>query len=289
MPAQSKSHIAIQIFDDYKPELDETFTVVFEEDSDDPQYRWTSTVTIKDDDPERIPNVALDVDERIVIVTTTTSNYFGRLVEIPEDTPSGTVSIPVELSAATGRTAVFVDYATQDGTAIAGEDYTETRGTLTFQPGQTRRHLSVPIIDDAINETNEFFSVVLSNPTNSVLLPRTVKVQILDNDEPAPDPPVNVNNGGAVVPIITPFPSRNGGSTSSSLMFKTTSLSLSESGSATYQVRATSSRGIEDTIVNIETTHPGITINPSKADVHTIHLANLPNRDRDGVFGCRRH
>ena len=321
--------------DDVSPEPDETFTVVFEENSEDPQHRWTFTVTIKDNDPDRIPNVALDVDEHIV----TTRTNFGRLVKVPEDPRQaflrrplvldpevwgegalarqnagriygiqlegipnyhprdeygiiyhqdgiipytisgndffffqsisniisrGSVPIPVELSTTTGRTVVSVDYATQDGTAKAGEDYTATSGTLTFQPGQTLRYLSIPILDDAINETNEFFNVVLSNPTNSVLVPRTVKVQILDNDEPAPDPPpVNVNNGGAVTPIITPFPSQIRGSASSSIMFRPTSLSLSESGSATYQVRATALPARDITTVNLATTHSGITLDPS--------------------------
>ncbi len=46
-------------------------------------------------------------------------------------------------------------------------------------------------------------------------------------------------------------------------MFRPTSLSLSESGSATYQVRATASQN-RNMIVNIATTHTGITINPNR-------------------------
>ena len=45
---------------------------------------------------------------------------------------------------------VTVDYATADGSgdtgAVAGEDYTETRGTLTFNPLETERTVSVPTI-----------------------------------------------------------------------------------------------------------------------------------------------
>ena len=81
IPKQSVTRISIPIITDVKPERDETFTVVFKEDSDDPQYGWTFTVTIKDDGPDRIPNVALDVNEHIV----KTRTNFGRLVEIPED------------------------------------------------------------------------------------------------------------------------------------------------------------------------------------------------------------
>ncbi|MFN8458358.1 MAG: Calx-beta domain-containing protein [Anaerolineae bacterium] len=41
-----------------------------------------------------------------------------------------------------------MDYATSDGTAIAGTDYTATSGTLIFSPGQTSRTFTVPIIND---------------------------------------------------------------------------------------------------------------------------------------------
>ena len=73
--------ICVPIGFDFAPEFDETFTAAFEEDSEDPQYRWTFTVTIKDDDPERIPNVALEVDEHIITISTN----FGRLVETSGD------------------------------------------------------------------------------------------------------------------------------------------------------------------------------------------------------------
>ena len=41
----------------------------------------------------------------------------------------------VTLSAASGKT-VTVDYATSNGTATAGSDYTATSGTLTFSAGE---------------------------------------------------------------------------------------------------------------------------------------------------------
>ena len=43
-------------------------------------------------------------------------------------------------------------YATRDGTAKAGEDYTATRGTLAFAAGETERTVEVPILDDALDE-----------------------------------------------------------------------------------------------------------------------------------------
>ena len=68
-----------------------------------------------------------------------------------QEGPDAAVAFTVTLSrAATG--AVTVDYATADGTAKAGEDYTATSGTLTFAAGVTSMTVSVPLLDDALDE-----------------------------------------------------------------------------------------------------------------------------------------
>ena len=58
---------------------------------------------------------------------------------------------------------VTVDYATHDGTARAGSDYTDTNGALTFAPGETEKTVSVPVIDDTVEDTPETLTVRLSN------------------------------------------------------------------------------------------------------------------------------
>lgn len=58
---------------------------------------------------------------------------------------------------------VTVDYATSDGTADAGDDYTAKSGTLSFSAGTTSKTISVSIADDIENETDETFTVRLSN------------------------------------------------------------------------------------------------------------------------------
>ena len=65
--------------------------------------------------------------------------------------------------------AVSVDYATADGTATAGEDYTATSGTLTFAAGETAKTVSVPLLDDAVDEGKETFVLRLSNPRGAYL------------------------------------------------------------------------------------------------------------------------
>ncbi len=72
----------------------------------------------------------------------------------------------VKLSPAASAT-VTVDYATSDGTATAGDDYTAVDGTLTFLPGQTRKTVSVPIIDDTVDDDGETMTLTLSNASGA--------------------------------------------------------------------------------------------------------------------------
>ena len=73
----------------------------------------------------------------------------------------------VELSAASAL-EVTVDFETEDGTAESPADYTETTGTLTFEPGQTERPVPVPVYQDRLDERTEFLSLVLKSPANAV-------------------------------------------------------------------------------------------------------------------------
>ena len=64
---------------------------------------------------------------------------------------------------------VTVDYATADGTAAAGADYTATSGTLTFAAGERTKTVSVPVLDDAIDEGDETLTLRLTNPQGAAL------------------------------------------------------------------------------------------------------------------------
>ena len=76
---------------------------------------------------------------------------------------SGSIDFAVTLDKA-ARDAVSVDWATADGTATAGTDYTAASGTLTFAPGETSKTVTVVLQDDAIDEGTETFTLQLSNP-----------------------------------------------------------------------------------------------------------------------------
>ena len=85
---------------------------------------------------------------------------------------------------------VTVDYATADGagvwagtgTATAGVDYTATSGTLTFAAGETSKSVSVPILDDVIDEGSEYFLLRLSNPQGATLDDSEVEGLIRNTD-----------------------------------------------------------------------------------------------------------
>ncbi|MDB9468665.1 Calx-beta domain-containing protein [Dolichospermum circinale] len=78
------------------------------------------------------------------------------------------VTYTVTLSSPTTQT-ISVNYATANGTATAGLDYTATNGTLTFAPGATSQVINIPILNDSLNEADETFTLTLSSPTNAIL------------------------------------------------------------------------------------------------------------------------
>ena len=94
----------------------------------------------------------------------------------------GTVTITVDRVGNTESPA-SVQYATSDGTAVAGQDYTATSGTLTFAAGQTRRTFTVNLIDDLMPEPQETFNISLNNALGGLLgVNLQATVNIIDND-----------------------------------------------------------------------------------------------------------
>jgi hypothetical protein len=76
---------------------------------------------------------------------------------------AGAFQITVDRTAGT-EGQVTVDYSTADGTAIAGQDFVSTHGTLVFQAGQTSQTITIPILTP-VSATSKTFTVVISNPT----------------------------------------------------------------------------------------------------------------------------
>jgi hypothetical protein len=104
---------------------------------------------IEDDDP--VPSISI----ADVTVGEATSGMVKAVVTV---TLSNDSSDPVT-----------VNFATADGSAIAGVDYEAVSGTLTFQPGETSQVITLAINPDTYAEGIESFTVALSNPSNATL------------------------------------------------------------------------------------------------------------------------
>jgi hypothetical protein len=127
-------------------------------------------------------------------------------VSQPEGNSTSTLSFTVRLSKA-APLQVQVAYATADGTATAGSDYTATSGRLTFAPGETSQTVDVPILGDTVVEPDESFSITLSAPVNAVLARATATATLVNDDVPRAKPGHwhgIVNNGGPVDFDVTP-------------------------------------------------------------------------------------
>ena len=79
-----------------------------------------------------------------------------------------TIDFAVTLSRAAAA-PVAVAYATADGSATAGSDYTARKGQLTFDPGETAKTVSVAVLDDAHDEGAETLTLRLSAASGAVI------------------------------------------------------------------------------------------------------------------------
>jgi hypothetical protein len=101
------------------------------------------------------------------------------------DSGTKSLSFPVTLSAPSRKT-VSVAFATADGSAAASTDYAVASGRITFAPGETSKAVDVTINGDIDVETDEAFTVVLSNPVNATIADGSATGTIQNEDRPRP-------------------------------------------------------------------------------------------------------
>lgn len=89
------------------------------------------------------------------------------------DEGGGSVSIPVLRTAFGATGATTVQFAASDRSANAGSDYAATSGTLTFNPGEDVKFITVPVLNDNVREGTETFAIGLSNPTDGYVVGST--------------------------------------------------------------------------------------------------------------------
>jgi predicted extracellular nuclease len=110
------------------------------------------------------------------------------IADAPSVTEGTAASFTVTLSAPTAIAPVTVEVTTAPGTATAPGDYTETTTTATFAPGSTTATVTVPTVDDALDELDETFTASLGAVTGPATVADgggTGTGTIVDND-PSP-------------------------------------------------------------------------------------------------------
>ncbi len=161
LPGQTTATFTIAITPDNIDEDDETFNVTLSNES----------------------NATLGMDSAVVTIEDSNATPTISIADTTVNEGVGEAAIEVTLSAASGR-EVTVNYATSNGSAIAGEDYTAATGTTTFAVGETTAVISVTISADTLDEANETFDITLSAPSNATLTNDTATITISDDDAP---------------------------------------------------------------------------------------------------------
>ncbi len=106
---------------------------------------------------------------------------------------SGDTTTASTVNYATSDTAGLSSCTVENGKASERCDYATTVGTLRFAAGETSKSFIVPIVNDALVEGNETFTVTLSEPSGSaVVSPQTATITITENDTtPANQNPID--------------------------------------------------------------------------------------------------
>ena len=122
-----------------------------------------ATVTITNDDPE--PPGAIAVND----------------VRVTEGNTGGANAVFTVTYTGINPASASVDYATANGTALAGVDFLATSGTISFATGAVQT-VAVPIIGKTLKEANETFFLNLSNPINAAITDNQGVGIIVDED-----------------------------------------------------------------------------------------------------------
>lgn len=245
-PGQTSKNFTIPIANDTLDEADETVNLTLSSPSNATLSTSANAIlTITDNNPP-------------VIVQFSAASY-----SVSEDGTAATIQ--VTLNAVSGKT-VTLNYATNNGTAIAANDYTPVNGTLTFNLNETSKTFSVPILDDTAQEAAETINLVLSNPTNATLGAASATLTILANDTLAsPTPQFSAAPITGDKPLTVNFADQSTGNiTSWSWNFGDGATSTQQSPSHTYNTAG-------DYTVSLTVSGPAGT--NTKTAPNSIHVA----------------
>lgn len=147
LPGETSKSFTVPVIDNESLGGNKSFGVTLKSPFDGTLGISTATVTITDDE---VSYVSFTLAKKWV------------------NENAGTVPMAVVRTGSTNR-QVSVRFATVNGTALAGSDYTATSGTLTFAAGETNKSVSLTLRTDSATEASESFYLRLSSPSSTSL------------------------------------------------------------------------------------------------------------------------
>ena len=165
--------IRVPIRGDRTPESDESLFIDLRGAKNARIARARASLTLIDDEPR-------------ISVSGPAGNWEG-------DSGTTPFTFTVSLSTAYDQ-PVTVNFTTRDNTAIAGDDYLASNGTLTFNPGDTVRTVTVMVVGDLVADTGESFYLDLIGASANAQLSGGLFAYAQIDDEESPVPDVYVGN-----------------------------------------------------------------------------------------------
>src|SRR5438552_2317402 len=259
-PGQTTKTVNVTVNGDNTHEPDETLTLDLSNATNANIFDNSGLGTIMNDDP--IPDVSID-DQSIA----------------EGDTGTSTLTFNVTLSHPSADT-MTVDYTTNDGTAtVADGDYDAASGTVTFDPGQTTQTVDVTINGDTTHETDETFTVDLSNASNAGIADGS-GIGTITNDDQVPDVSIDdasITEGNAGTSTMTFNVTLSNPSDQTITVDYTTSDGTATTADADYQTAAgTVTFDPGETTATIDVTINGDTAT-RPASTLTVDLSNASN------------
>ncbi len=135
-----------------------------------------------------VSNVAGSVTSEVATLTVHSIVQFSATRYTVWET-GGVASITV-VRVGAGPDVVTVNYATSDGTATAGQDYTATSGTLTFGPGEVERNVTIPILDNSLAEGAKYLYLTLGGLTGCPIFGANTNAELTIMDDEQSSAPV---------------------------------------------------------------------------------------------------
>ncbi len=185
LPGETVKSFEISVVGDLRVETDETIRAILSN---------ATHATIADD----LAIVTILNDDRALVSITGGGVQEGN---------SGLTSAAVTVALSNpSDLPITINYATNDGSAIAGQDYVAASGVITFAPGEQSKIITLQVKGDTEFESDEDFEVILSNASNGAYLPYypETDVDILNDDLAAPTLVGVTLNSGVAFPLASP-------------------------------------------------------------------------------------